>query len=235
MSGWRTVEEYVRYMVPRIGYRATAAALNTDVAKLRASYPDIEATNTRGVDVTHDYATSAAAIAKRRARNKAKFADVTLRCARCGAEVQRTSANQKFCPECALAVRRAKANESNKRRYRETHPKRGRQDLGEMVCDRCGKTIKRMSTSQRYCENCRLAAQREQQAAYREKQKALRRLRPPTIIRCERCGKEMVRRAANHRYCAECAKVARVFNAARARERAEALRADSSPDAGETE
>lgn len=222
MSGWRSVDEYVRYFVPRIGYRATAAALNTDATTLRKCYPDIEAT-------------SAAAIAKRRARNKAKFANVTLRCARCGEEVQRTSANQKFCPECALAVRRAKTNESNKRRYREAHPKRGRQDLGEMVCDRCGKTIKRMSSSQRYCEDCRLAAQREQQAAYREKQKALRRLRPPTIIRCERCGKEMVRRAANHRYCAECAKVARVFNAARARERAEALRADSSPDAGETE
>ena len=25
MSGWRTVEEYVRYMVPRIGYRAECA------------------------------------------------------------------------------------------------------------------------------------------------------------------------------------------------------------------
>ena len=30
MSGWRSVEEYVRYMVPRIGYRATADALRAD-------------------------------------------------------------------------------------------------------------------------------------------------------------------------------------------------------------
>lgn len=233
--GWTSTEEYVRYMVPHIGITATADALNTTPERIRERWPDVVAAETRCIDLTREYATSAAAVAKHRARKKAKFADATIRCERCGKEVARASANQRYCPECSLVVRREKWYEARKRKHPGTGVKRKPAELGEFTCERCGETFKKRSNNQRYCDSCRISAQRELQAKYREQQKALRRKKPPTIIHCERCGQPMVRHSATHRYCESCATVVRVRKAAAARERSKARKADSSPARDKTE
>lgn len=99
--GWKSLDEYVHYMVSHVGLRATAAALKTDANTLLSSYPDLDVPERRGIDLTHDHSCSAAAIRKRRERNKPKFREnPTLRCESCGCVVVRTSANQRFCHRC---------------------------------------------------------------------------------------------------------------------------------------
>lgn len=39
--GWRDEDEFVETMVPRIGYRATAAAIHTDAQTLRREHPGL--------------------------------------------------------------------------------------------------------------------------------------------------------------------------------------------------
>lgn len=78
-----------------------------------------------------------------------------------------------------------------------------------MICEICGKTVKRNRSNQKYCPECAANERRRRFVIYKENQKQKQGKVPmETTLVCGWCGKTIKRNSAAQKYCPECAKLA---------------------------
>ncbi|MBO4779476.1 MAG: hypothetical protein J5497_02445 [Selenomonadaceae bacterium] len=104
----------------------------------------------------------------------------TIKCTKCGKDIQQLSGNQKFCAACG-----AKA-----RKYR---PRRKTPIV--IRCAVCGKEIETTTGKTKYCRECAYKVQRQQIAASGKTRERC------TLQTCLQCGKKFFTQSA--KYCSQ--------------------------------
>lgn len=84
-----------------------------------------------------------------------------MQCERCGREIVRKTAKQKFCTECRIQREREQRKE-----YRDKCNREQRATMREIKCVQCGRTFYSMARHAKYCTvKCSEAAKRERAKA----------------------------------------------------------------------
>lgn len=108
---WKSIDEYVRFMVPRIGYSATAKALNMHSEELSRRWPGLVSRSSEYV--ARELSTNATAVRRRKHRARVRELHV---CERCGEMYERHSNNSKYCPKCRPIAQHIKKVEWERRK-----------------------------------------------------------------------------------------------------------------------
>ena len=92
-------------------------------------------------------------------------------CQRCGCEIPNATNNQKWCPDCKMAVKAQQSRQSYLRRHNAAPATK------QLICQRCGQYFDVPSacyTRAKYCLACRPIVESEQRAARYERKKSAR-------------------------------------------------------------
>ena len=92
-------------------------------------------------------------------------------CQRCGCEIPNATNNQKWCPDCKMAVKAQQSRQSYLRRHNAAPATK------QLICQRCGQYFDVPSAGYaraKYCLACRPIVESEQHAASYERKKSAR-------------------------------------------------------------
>lgn len=99
-------------------------------------------------------------------------------CQRCGCEIDDPKPQQKWCPDCKMAVKAQQSRQSYLRRHNAAPATK------QLICQRCGQSFEVRSASYaraKYCLACRPIVESEQHAASYERKKSARSFAGPYI------------------------------------------------------
>ena len=99
---WKSVDEYVRFMVPRIGYKPTAKALSMTEYELRKRWPGL---SDRARIYSSRVLSDSEDAVKARAERRRRKTEMCV-CERCGEMYERRTNNGKYCPACRKRAQR---------------------------------------------------------------------------------------------------------------------------------